>query len=131
MSMIPDVEFPDPELWLCWHIRAWLADSTVRVTNEWPEPLPPGRVVVVRYDGGTQTSYITEDSQYGFTVLGGLNDSEQDVINLARSVRKFVVNCWGVAGPFANCSNSSGPVRVVIEQRRARYFTATLTAVGN
>lgn len=131
VPLIPDVDFPDPELWLCGHIRTRLADSAVLVTNEWPEPLPPGRLVIVRYDGGTQTSYVTEESQYGFTVVGKLTDSEQEVVNLARLVRRFVVNCWGVAGPFANCSTSSGPARVVLEQRRARYFTASLTAVAS
>lgn len=127
---IPRVEWPDPELWLCGHIRSQLGDSPPKVTSDWPEPLPPGAVVVVRYDGGTQTGYITEESLYGFTILGGLNDKPQTVSDLARRVRSIVGNCFGVDGPFADCRRTSGPVRVPNTQRAERYFTAALVTVA-
>lgn len=127
---IPRVEWPDPEQWLCDHIRAQLDDTTVTVTNDWPEPLPPGRVLVVRYDGGTQESYITEESLYGFTILAGIKDKPQKATDIARKVRGIVGNCFGVEGPFADCRRTSGPVRVPNTQRAQRYFTAALVTVA-
>lgn len=127
---IPRVEWPDPELWLCDHIRTELADATVTVTNEWPEPLPAGRVVIVRYDGGTQESYVTEESLYGFTILAALTDKPKKATDIARQVRSIVGNCFGVDGPFAACRRTSGPVRVPNTQRAERYFTAALVTVA-
>ncbi len=131
-----ELEFSDGEKWLTKYLRGRIDDEAITVTNREPDSkkLPSGLYVVVRYDGGEKLSLVTEASSFGVTVTGTANDtSGEDAGNLARDVYRYITHCPEAPrpNPFAVCTYSTGPVRVVWDTPRPRrYMTFTLTQVG-
>lgn len=98
-------------------------------------PTGPGqpireRQVIVRDDGGPDTSVITADAAVGITILA---TTEADANGLARMVKAIVRDCPGVeaGNPVAAVLASNGPYEVPEEStQHRRYMTFTFSVVG-
>ena len=106
----------------------------VFVSNKFA-PTGPGqpvraRQVVIRDDGGPDTSVITSEVSVGITVLA---TTEADANGLARMVKALVRDCPGVevGNPVAAVVASNGPYEVPEEStQHRRYMTFTFSVVG-
>lgn len=136
-----DVIHADLELFLTGWLREALAArpepvcAGVKVDNK--EPLPtaqwPARLVVIRYDGSTQTSVVTDEASVGVTVFAGTQSLPKEANDLARIVRALIGGCAGRErdNPVADVE-TTGPVAVADSGVRARrYFTASMKVVGS
>lgn len=88
------------------------------------------RQVVVRDDGGPDTSVITSETAVGITILAA---TEADANGLARMVKAIVRDCPGVeaGNPVAAVLASNGPYEVPEESaQHRRYMTFTFSVVG-
>ncbi|UOE45473.1 hypothetical protein [Agromyces larvae] len=137
----PAVIFPDVELWLTGHVRSELdarpeavcADVVVDVKEPEPTGAWPSKLVVIRFDGSTQTSILTDEASIGVTVFAGTKSLPQDANDLARIVRAIVASSAGVepGNPIAAVNSTTGPIAVPEDAPRARrYFTAELVIHG-
>lgn len=103
----------------------------VFVSNKFAPASPPrARQVVIRNDGGADTSVITSEPSVGVTVLAG---SEADADNLAAMVKAFIRDSPGSepGNPIAAVAQSFGPYEVPEESTsHRRYMTFTFSVVG-
>ncbi|MDQ0735331.1 hypothetical protein [Arthrobacter agilis] len=125
----------DLELWLTGYIRRELAlrpeayAAGVFVSDEFPSPAKP-RTVVVRYDGGPDTSVVTAEAAVGVTILAA---NKQEAANLSRLVAAIIRDCARVepGNPVAAVLGVNGPYKAPEESTQSRrYLTATLSVVG-
>lgn len=119
------VVFPDAELWAVGYVRAALADSSVFVGNVDGSTTKTKRVVI-RRDGGPQTSPVTEVARLGVRVFA---PSEQAATDLARLVQAHLAASTG-EGPVRRYRGLSGPSSVADPAGPMRYLTCELTVVG-
>lgn len=127
------VVFPDPELWLCGHLRDALRQlvPNVFVGRMLPTPMAAERwYVAVRFDGST-VGQCTEDASYGFT-LSGPAGKDVEASALARLLQATVNGCPSIDphNPFV-AARCGGPMRVPSQTRCERYLTATMTLVAS
>lgn len=128
---------PDVAMFLTGFIRRELAlrsepfCKNVFVSNKFAPASPPrDRQVVVRDDGGPDTSVITSEPAVGITILA---TTEADANGLARMVKAIVRDCPGVevGNPVAAVLASNGPYEVPEESiQHRRYMTFTFSVVG-
>lgn len=128
---------PDVAMFLTGFIRRELTlraepyCKSVYVSNKFAPASPPrDRQVVVRDDGGPDTSVITSEPAVGVTILA---KTEADANGLARLVKALVRDCAGMdpGNPVAAVIASSGPYEVPEESTsHRRYMTFTFSVVG-
>lgn len=101
------------------------------------EPLPgevwPDRLVVIRDDGGSETSFLTGEASIGVSVLAGSKAHPADAKQLAAIVYalRSQIPSADPANPVAAVIDSTFPVMVPEAHERARvYFTLTLAVAG-
>ena len=133
----PTVIHSDLELFLTtWYAVALAARPEsvcrgVEVGNSEPGGAPfPKRLLVIRDDGGPDTSILTGTRNVGLSVLA---DNAKDAADLAAIVHALRVQIPSTApgNPVAAVLGSLGPYRVPESQPRARrYMTLTLGVVG-
>jgi hypothetical protein len=129
----PLVAYDDHELFLVGWYRAALAgrpepicDDVVvdRVepgpNEEWPEKL-----LVIRDDGTTDTSFITGDLSVGLTVFAGSKENPKDAKDLARIVHALAsqIPSGDPDNPIAVLRERNGPYMVPESQPRARVYS--------
>ena len=131
----------DLELYLTARVRAELAArpepyaQNVQIVNKEPdpgEPLPL-RLVVIRDDGGPDTSVITAERAVGVSTLAGTRENPQECADLARLVHAIVRDVAGLepGNPVAAVVESNGPIAVPEAQPRARrYSTFVMSVTG-
>ncbi len=140
------VIFSDLELFLTDFIRDELAAlpgdpyAGVFVSNRFfdpdgDEPLPePPFQVIVRDDGGPDTSIITNEPAVGITVLAGDDPSQgKEATDLALVVKAIVKDSARVDpdNPIAAVLGATGPYKVTEESGRPRrYMTFELSVTG-
>lgn len=135
----PAVIHADLELFLVNWYRAALAARPedvcqgVEVDNREPSGVFPERLVVIRDDGGPDTSLLTGTRNVGVSVLAGDPENPKDAADLALIVHALRTQIPSVDpdNPVAAVLGSLGPYRVPESQPRARrYMTFTLSVVG-
>lgn len=138
----PLVIHDDLELFLTGWYRAALAARSEPVTDDVTvvrvEPAGdastwPKRVLVIRDDGATDTSFLTAEASVGFTILAGTRENPKDAKDLARIVHALAsqIPSGDPANPIAALLSRTTPVLVPEEQSRARaYFPATFAIAG-
>ena len=138
----PAVLHDDLELFLtAWYRTALEARSepvtddvtVLRVEPPGDESTWPKRVLVIRDDGATDTSFLTAEASVGFTVLAGTKENPQDAKDLARIVHALAsqIPSGDPANPIAALLSRTTPVLVAEAQPRARvYFPATFGIAG-
>lgn len=103
----------------------------VFVSNKFAPANPPrARQVVIRNDGGPDTSVITSEPSIGVTILAA---TEADADNLAAMVKAFIRDSPGMqaGNPIAAVVASNGPYEVPEESTsHRRYMTFTFSVVG-
>lgn len=140
------VIFSDVELFLTGRIRSELAllpgtsYEGAFVSNRFYEPDPdvprvdPPFQIIVRDDGGPDTSIITNEPLIGITVLGGDDPTQgKEVTDLALIVKAIVKDCAGTEpdNPVAAVLGATGPYKVAEESGRPRrYMTFELAVTG-
>lgn len=141
------VIFSDLELFLTDFIRDELAALAgnpypeVFVSNRFfepdeddPQPEPPFQVIV-RDDGGPDTSIITNQPSVGITVLGGDDPTQgKEATDLALVVKAIVKDSARVepGNPVAAVLAATGPYKVTEESGRPRrYMTFELSVTGS
>lgn len=95
-------------------------------------PWPP-RMLIVRFDGSTRTSVVSDEATIGLSVLAGTKAAPKDAADLARMVRALLetLPSGDPKNPVAALVNATGPVQVEESQDRARlYVTADLVVAG-
>lgn len=128
---------PNVPLFLTGFVRGELAKrpepfcKDVFVSNKFA-PATPVRVrqVVIRNDGGPDTSVITSEPSIGVTILAA---TEADADNLTAMVKAIVRDSPGVepGNPIAAVTQSFGPYEVPEESTsHRRYMTFTFAVVG-
>jgi hypothetical protein len=132
----PLVAFDDLELFLTgWFRRALAARpepvcrNVVVDTKESNAP----KQLIVRVDGGADTSVITAERDVGLSVLAGTDENPKDANDLARIVHALRTQIPAVepGNPVAAVLASNGPFPVAEAQPMARrYITLTLSVVG-
>ncbi|MBD8477568.1 hypothetical protein [Microbacterium sp. CFBP 8794] len=136
----PAVIHADLELFLTRWYRAALAARPedvcrgVEVDNREPggEQFPE-RLLVIRNDGGPETSLLTGRRNVGLSVLAGDPENPQDAADLAEIVYalRTQIPSTDPDNPVAAVLGSLGPYRVPEFQPRARrYMTFSLSVVG-
>jgi len=131
----------DLELFLCIWFRAALAVRPEPITDdvvvdrvepgpdeEWPEKL-----LVIRDDGATRTSFLTGEASVGLTVFAGSKENPKDAKDLARIVLALAdaIASPDPDNPVAALLESNGPYMVPESQPRARvYSNLTLAVAG-
>jgi len=135
--MVAAVVFPDVEAHLIGRVQAALDGRRepftdgVRVSNRWPETadgpvLDPGRLVVVRDDGGPATSDVRATARIGVNVWA---ESEAVVSDLANMVRA-VIDAMPDGEPVVY-ARMARPYQVEDEAGRPRmYMTGELSVRG-
>lgn len=138
----PLVTHSDLELFLTGWYRAALAGlaashpvcAGVMVTNREPSTGTfPAKLLVIRDDGGPDTSMLTADRSVGLSVLAGTKENPKDAIDLALIVHALRSQIPAVApgNPVAAVVDSNGPYPVPESQPRSRrYMTFTLSVVA-
>lgn len=137
----PLVIHADLELFLTgWYRAALDARSEpvcqgVTVTNREPGPNEPfpDKLLVIRCDGGVDTSIITAERDVGLSVLAGTVENPKDANDLARIVHALRTQIPAVApgNPVAAVLASRGPLAVPESQPRARrYIPVTFAVTG-
>jgi hypothetical protein len=132
----------DIELFLTQWYRNALAErpeavcADVEVTNREPGPNVdpfPAKLLVIRDDGGPDTSIITAERNVGLSVLAGTKENPKDANDLARIVHALRNQIPAViaGNPVAAVIASNGPFPVAESQPRARrYITVTFAIAG-
>ena len=130
--MFPLVIFDDLELFLCGWYRAALAARPEavcqNVTVGIRESNAP-RQVIIRDDGGFETSPWTGERSVGISVLAGTKEQPQDAVDLARIVHalRSQIPSLVPGNPVTAVLSSNGPYAVQEAQPLARrYLTLTL-----
>lgn len=104
----------------------------VQVDRVESEPLP-AKLIVIRDDGGPETSILTGERSVGVTILAGTKANPKDakdLANIAYALRSQIPS-GDPANPVAAVLDSTSPVMVPEAQERARvYFTLTLAVAG-
>jgi hypothetical protein len=132
----PLIIHDDLELFLCSWYRARIAAQ--------PEPVCQGvtvnrteqgkpREVVIRDDGGPQTSFLTGERSVGVSILAGTVQNPKDAKDLARIVYalRSQIPSGDPANPVSAVLDSTSPVMVPESTEKARvYFTLTLAVAG-
>lgn len=136
----PLVIHADLELFLTGWFRSALAarpEAVARgviVDRKEPSDGPfPAKLIVIRDDGGPDTSLLTAERTVGISVLAGTRDNPRDANDLARLVHalRTQIPSTDPANPVAAVLRSSGPIPVTEAQPRARrYMTLTLSVVA-
>lgn len=136
----PAVIHSDLELFLGTWYRVALAARPeevcrgVEVDNREPNDGEfPDRLLVIRDDGGPDTSVLTGTRTVGLSVLAGDPENPKDAADLAAIVHALRTQIPSVDpdNPVAAVLGSLGPYRVPEFQPRARrYMTLTLSVVG-
>lgn len=132
---------PDTELFLCTWLRseANRLNLNIEVGNQEPETLtfPLTRpLVIVRDDGGPQSSPITYERTIGLTVLGGSRRDAQATMDLARTMYALATStqaCLAEGSPLVAIDHgaSQPPYRVADEADTTRaYMTIEATVQG-
>lgn len=140
------VIFSDLEKFLTGHIRAELAALPGQpyqggwISNQFysPDPdiprSPPSYQIVVRDDGGPDTSIITQEPAVGVTVLMGDDGSQgQEASDLALVVKMIVRDCARSepGNPVAAVRAATGPYKVADPTGvPRRYMTFELAVTG-
>lgn len=97
------------------------------------EPFP-AVLVVIRDDGGPETSILTGERSVGVSVLAGTKDDPQDAVDLARIVFALRSQIPAVepGNPVAAVLGANGPYEVAEPQPHARrYMTFTLIVAAS
>lgn len=136
----PAVIHTDLELFLTTWYRAALDARPedvcrgVEVDNREPNDGEfPDRLLVIRDDGGPDTSLLTGSRNVGLSVLAGDPENPKDAADLAAIVHalRTQIPSSDPDNPVAAVLGSLGPYRVPESQPRARrYMTFTLSVVG-
>lgn len=96
------------------------------------EPLPE-KLIVIRDDGGPETSILTGARSVGVTILAGSKANPKDAKDLARIAYalRSQIPSTDPANPVSAVLDSTAPVMVPEAQERARvYFTLNLAVAG-
>ena len=130
----------DLEMFLVTWLRAKLAArfepvcASVMVSNVEPGSTWPSKLVVVRDDGGDDTSAVTDERSIGVRVYAGSMSDPTDAIQLAHIVRSLLWQCPAVepGNPVAAVTRLSSPIAVHDNQHApaCRYITGDLVVVG-
>jgi len=135
------VRYPDPNVFFTSWFRARLAARpepycsgfSVDINEPGPnKPFPP-RLLVVRSDGMTRTSFATAEITLGLSILAGTTDSPKDAIDAALMVLALAEQLPAVepGNPVTALIEANGPFAVDEEQDRARqYLTLDLALAG-
>lgn len=136
----PLVVHTDLELFLCDWYRVALAARPepvcqgVEVGNREPDEGEfPAKLLVIRDDGGPDTSLLTAQRNVGLSVLAGTHANPSEAIQLALIVHalRSQIPSPDPANPVAAVLSSNGPYAVQEAQDRARrYMTFGLSVVG-
>lgn len=137
----PAVVHQDIALFLVGWYRAWLGSRdepflqgfTVDIVEPAKEPFP-NRLLVIRDDGGTDTSIVTNERSIGMTVLAGSKQNPHDANDAARLIHaaRLLIPSPAPTNPVAAVLQSTTPVEVTEKQDRARrYMTLVLSVVGS
>ncbi|MFC5930930.1 hypothetical protein [Cryobacterium melibiosiphilum] len=105
----------------------------VVVTHQEPSGDLPERCLVIRVDGGPDTSILTAERDVGLSILAGTKENPQEAIQLALMVHALRSQIPGLepGNPVAAVLSSNGPFAVVETQPVARqYITLVLGVVG-
>lgn len=134
----PLVVHDDLELFLTsWYRARILARpesvcAGVDVNRVEPSTLPK-KLIVIRDDGGPETSILTGERSVGVTILAGTKSNPKDakdLANIAYALRSQIASPDPL-NPVAAVLDSTSPVMVPEAQERARvYFTLTLAVAG-
>lgn len=137
----PLVVHDDLELFLCsWYRGRILARpeplcAGVQVDRVEPSPGQafPAKLIVIRDDGGPETSILTGERSVGVSILAGTKANPKDakdLANIAYALRSQIPS-GDPSNPVAAVLDSTSPVMVPEAQERARvYFTLTLAVAG-
>ncbi|MGV8912240.1 MAG: hypothetical protein ACOH14_06430 [Rhodoglobus sp.] len=107
----------------------------VEVVNREPsagEPFPE-KMLVIRDDGGPDTSIISAERNVGLSVLAGTQENPKDADDLSRIVHALrnQIPAVAVGNPVAAVLASNGPFPVAESQSRARrYITVRFAVTG-
>lgn len=137
----PLVVHDDLELFLTSWYRARIlsrpepvcADTEVDRVEPSPGPDFPKKLIVIRDDGGPETSILTGERSVGVSILAGTKANPKDAKELANIVYalRSQIPSSDPANPVAAVLDSTSPVMVPEAQERARvYFTLTLAVAG-
>ena len=128
---------PNVPMYLTGFVRRELAGrqepfcKDVFVSNKFDDrETPKARQVVIRNDGGPDTSVITSEPSIGVTILAA---TEADADNLAAMVKAFIRDSPGMqaGNPIAAVVASNGPYEVPEESTsHRRYMTFAFSVVG-
>ena len=134
----PLIAHADLEKFLCDWYRARLAArpepicSGVQVDRAVFEPLP-SKLVVIRDDGGPETSLLTGERSVGVSILAGTTAYPSAAKQLAQIVYalRSQIPSGDPSNPVAAVLDSTAPVMVPEAQERACvYFTLNLAVAG-
>lgn len=93
----------------------------------------PAKLIVIRDDGGPETSFLTGERSIGVSILAGTKANPKDakdLANIAYALRSQIPST-DPANPVSALVDSTAPVMVPEAQERARvYFTLTLAVAG-
>ncbi|GAA3947870.1 hypothetical protein [Microbacterium soli] len=134
----PIVAYDDLELFLCSWYRSRILTrpepvcTGVQVDRVEFEPLPE-KLIVIRDDGGPETSVLTGERSVGVSVLAGTRENPYPAKELARIAYalRSQIPSTDPGNPVSAVLDSTAPVMVPEAQERARvYFTLTLAVAG-
>lgn len=132
----PLVVHDDLELFLTSWYRAAIAARSEPVcqgvtVNRTEQDKP--KQIVIRDDGGPETSLLTGERSVGVSILAGTKANPKDakdLANIAYALRSQIASPDPM-NPVAAVIDSTAPVMVPEAQERARvYFTLTLAVAG-
>jgi len=135
--------FPNSVMAACDWIRGQLPAgqpwSDALVTKHWDDTVNTDTpwAVIVRNDGGSDTSPISQNIALGVTCFGPRLGTEPDEIaceRLAQHVAAILRDCAqpGPVNPFAGCTDLNGPYPVPSDTGRPCYYlTCGLEVVAN
>lgn len=134
----PVVIVDDLELFLTGWYRARIAARPEPIcqgvaVNRVEPPTLPAKLVVIRDDGGADTSLLTGERSVGVSILAGTKANPKDAKDLAAIVYALRTQIPAVeeGNPVSALLDSTAPVMVAESQERARvYFTLTLAVAG-
>lgn len=138
----PAVLYDDLELFLTSWYRVALearpepvcADvEVVRVEPDGDASTWPKKLLVIRDDGATDSSFITAEASVGMTVLAGTKANPKDAKDLARIVHALAaqIPSGDPANPIAALLSRVSPVLVAESQPHARaYIPVTFAVAG-
>lgn len=131
----PPLRFPDVEAWAVAYLVAALAArpvgetyaDNVTVTAYWPDQSMPGRLVVVRDDGGPRVSAVTKLCSLAVNVWA---ETEEVATDLTLLVAGLLEQAPG-NGSVVRHDGATGPARVEESSEKPhRYLTADLVVRG-